>query len=160
MNGDVRWLSAPQQHAWRALVLGTTLLMDRLDDELRESHGISLTEYEILVRLSESPKHQLRMAHLADSLAHSRSRVTHTIARMEKSGWVRRKDSPDDGRGVYATLTDAGMTLLEQAAPTHVAGVRRHLVSLASGDDFKTVGRVMDAVADRLISGHPEMEIR
>ena len=49
---------------------------------------LSLTEYEILVRLSERPERQMRMAQLADALAHSRSRVTHTVARMEKAGLV------------------------------------------------------------------------
>ena len=48
-----RWLDADQQRSWRALVMGTTLLMDRLDDDLRREFDLSLVEYEILVRLSE-----------------------------------------------------------------------------------------------------------
>ena len=51
---------------------------------------MSLTEYEILVRLSERRAAQMRMAQLADALAHSRSRVTHTVARMEDVGLVTR----------------------------------------------------------------------
>ncbi len=51
---EPRWLDDRQQRAWRALVLGTTLLFDRLDDDLRQQHGLSLVEYEILVRLSEA----------------------------------------------------------------------------------------------------------
>ena len=62
-------------------MLGTTLLMDRLDDELRAAHGLSLAEYEILVRLSEVDDRRMRMSHLADAVAHSRSRLTHTISR-------------------------------------------------------------------------------
>ena len=50
--------------------------------------GVSLTEYEILVRLSEREGRQMRMAQLADALAHSRSRVTHTVGRLEKAGLV------------------------------------------------------------------------
>ena len=69
--------------------MGTTLLFDRLDDDLRRAHDISLVEYEILVRLSERDG-QMRMAALADALAHSRSRVTHTVTRMEKAGLVQR----------------------------------------------------------------------
>ena len=71
--------------AWRSYLLGTTLLMERLDRDLRENHDLSLPEYEILVRLSESPDRQLRMAELADSVKNSRSRITHTIARMERT---------------------------------------------------------------------------
>ena len=91
--------------------MGTTLLFDRLDDDLRRTHDISLVEYEILVRLSERDG-QMRMAALADALAHSRSRVTHTVTRMEKVGLVQRSSSPEDGRGILATLTDKGHDLL------------------------------------------------
>jgi DNA-binding MarR family transcriptional regulator len=139
--------------------MGTTLLFDRLDDDLRTAHDISLVEYEILVRLSERGG-QMRMAALADALAHSRSRVTHTITRMEKAGLVQRSSSPEDGRGILATLTDKGHDLLVRAAPTHVAGVRAHLVDLADDDDFAAVGRVFNAVSDHLVAAHPEMEIR
>jgi DNA-binding MarR family transcriptional regulator len=154
-----RWLDETQQRSWRALVMGSTLLFDRLDEELRRAHDISLVEYEILVRLSERDG-QMRMAALADALAHSRSRVTHTVTRMEKAGLVQRSSSPEDGRGILATLTDKGHDLLQRAAPTHVAGVRAHLVDLADGADFEALGRVFDAVADHLVSAHPEMEIR
>ena len=153
------WLDPDQQSAWRALVLGTTLLFDRLDDELREAHGVSWVEYEILVRLSEAGG-RLRMAQLADSLAHSRSRVTHTIKRMEASRVVERRTSPEDGRGVEAILTSSGRDLIEQLAPLHVEGVRQHLVDLVDADDLAAVGRVFDAVADRLVTARPGMEIR
>ena len=157
---DARWLDDQEQRSWRALLMGMTLLLDRLDDELRRHCDLSLVEYEILVRLSEAPDRQMRMAQLADALAHSRSRVTHTVARMEHAGLVLRKSSPDDGRGVVASMTDKGFDLLERMAPTHVEGVRAHLVDLASREDFEAVGRVMNAVADHLVEAHPEMEMR
>ena len=111
------------------------------------------------MRLSERDG-QMRMAALADALAHSRSRVTHTVTRMEKSGLVQRSRSDEDGRGIIASLTDKGQDLLVRAAPTHVEGVRDHLVDLADAADFVALGRVMDAVADHLVAAHPEMEIR
>ena len=157
---DTRWLDESQQRSWRAWLLGNTLLMGRLDDDLRRSFNISLVEYEILVRLSERPDRRMRMAQLADALAHSRSRVTHTIDRMEKSGYVTRGPSPDDGRGIVATMTDSGYELLESAAHVHVTGVRDHLVDLATAEDLQAVGRVLNSVADHLIAAHPEMEMR
>ena len=157
---ETHWLDESEQRSWRALVMGMTLLTDRLDDDLRRSFDLSLTEYEILVRLSELDDRRMRMAQIADALAHSRSRVTHTIDRMERAGWVVRSTTPEDGRGVVATMTDAGMELLERAAHVHVTGVRHYLVDLADASDFAAVGRVMNAVSDHLVSGHPEMEIR
>jgi len=155
-----RWLDADEQRSWRALLMGMTLLLDRLDDDLRRACDLSLVEYEILVRLSESEGRQMRMAQLADSLAHSRSRVTHTIARMERAGLVVRGSSPDDGRGVVAQMTDRGQALLTEVAPVHVQGVRDHLVDLATREDFAAVGRVMNAVADHLVVDQPAREMR
>jgi len=140
--------------------MGMTLLLDRLDDDLRRACDLSLVEYEILVRLSEREGRRMRMAQLADALAHSRSRVTHTIARMEVAGLVVRTSSPEDGRGVVAKMTDKGHDLLIQMAPVHVNGVRDNLVDLVSPEDFAAVGRVMNAVSDNLVAGHPEMELR
>lgn len=139
--------------------MGSTLLFDRLDEDLRRHFDLSLVEYEILVRLSERDG-QMRMAHLADALAHSRSRVTHTVARMEKAGLVARSTSPDDGRGIVAALTDRGREMLVAVAPIHVHGVRDYLVDLVSEEDLAAVGRVMNAVSDRLVECHPEMEMR
>ena len=156
---EPRWLDEQQQHTWRAFMLGTTLLLDRIDEDLRRSHGLSAVEYEILVRLSEADG-QLRMARLAAALAHSRSRVTHTVKRMEAAGLVERAGSPDDGRGVIAQLTQAGARLLASAAPSHVETVRQYFVDLATPEDFAALRRVLDAVADRLIADHPERELR
>jgi DNA-binding MarR family transcriptional regulator len=146
------WLNQEQQADWRAYIVGTTLLLDVLDRELRHAHGISLGEYEILVRLSESPDRTLRMAQIAESMRHSRSRVTHTVSRMEAAGLVRRAASATDRRGVEATMTEEGYDLLVQAAPTHVNGVRTHFVDLATPEEFSALGRVMNAVSDHLLT--------
>ncbi len=157
---DVHWLDEQQQRTWRAYLVGTTLLMDRLDRELRDQHRLSLPEYEIMVRLSEAPGNRLRMAVLADSVSHSRSRVTHTVTRMEAAGLVARDACVSDGRGVEAVLTEHGRQALADAAPTHVAGVRRLLVDLVGDEDLEAVGRVFDAVTDGLIENNPAMDIR
>src|SRR6478752_5630680 len=159
-DGQTAWLDEDEQQSWRALVMGMTLLLGRLDDDLRRNCDLSLVEYEILVRLSEREGRRMRMAQLADALAHSRSRVTHTVTRMERAGLISRSSSPEDGRGVVASMTDSGYELLVRMAPIHVSGVRQHLVDLASREDFAALGRVMDAVSDNLIAAHPEMEIR
>ncbi len=134
MTTDTRWLNAEQQVAWRAYLLGTARLMAKLDDDLRQ-FGLGINDYEILVRLSEAPDRRLRMAELADRLHQSRSRMTHTVGRLEAAELVRSvRPATSDKRGVWAELTDAGLALLEQAAPTHVDGVRENLVDLADPD--------------------------
>lgn len=157
---ETRWLNQSQQRAWRAFLVGHTLLSDRLDDELREAFGIGINEYEVLVRLSESDDHRMRMSTLAEAMSFSRSRITHTITRMERAGLVDRCAASDDGRGIVAQLTEQGYKTLVEAAPIHVTGVREHMVDLASDEDFEALGRVMDAVVDRLAAAHPEVDLR
>ena len=72
-----------------------------------------------------------------------------------RRAWSHRGAATDDGRGIVAQLTDKGYALLVEAAPVHVTGVREHMVDLASDDDFAALGRVMDAVVDRLAAGPP-----
>ena len=147
---EARWLDESQQRSWRALMMGITLLLDRLDADLRRSFDISLAEYEILVRLSELPQRQLRMAQLADAMAHSRSRVTHTVKRMEKAGLVLRTSSADDGRGVVCAMTDKGYELLES-----MAGQTRSLLSRGT---FVYVGSAVPAAMSAAgFCAHPPM---
>jgi DNA-binding MarR family transcriptional regulator len=155
-GSDIQWLNTEQQQSWRAYIMGTELLQHQLDRELREEHQISFSEYEILVRLSETDGGRMRMALLADAMSHSRSRVTHTVARMEKAKLVMREAAEADGRGVEAVMTGAGRAKLVEAAPTHVRGVRKHMVDLASRSDFAAIGRVFNEVSDRLLEDKPK----
>jgi DNA-binding MarR family transcriptional regulator len=143
---ETPWLTDVQQRNWRAFLGGVTVLMDRLDRDLRTEHGLSLSEYEILVRLSEAPTRTLRMAELADRVALSRSRLTHTVTRLEAAEILRRERCDEDGRGVQAVLTDHGRKLLKQAADTHVRGVQDHLIAHASSREFGTIGAVMERI--------------
>jgi DNA-binding MarR family transcriptional regulator len=140
-----RWLTAEQQQVWRAYLLGSALLQERIDADLRP-FGLDRAEYEILVVLSETDDQRLRMAELADAVHQSRSRLTHTISRMENAKLVKRTSCPTDRRGVWAELTAEGLELIRQAAPTHVETVRRNFVEVMSEDDFAAVGRAFVAV--------------
>lgn len=147
---DTPWLSTEQQRVWRAFLGGSTVLMDQLDRDLRQAHGLSMSEYEILVRLSEAPDRSIRMAELAAQVAHSRSRITHTIARLEKARMVTRGQCSTDGRGVTAVLTDHGFAVLAEAAHTHVRGVHDYLVSNATAEEFEALGRIMSRITEQL----------
>jgi DNA-binding MarR family transcriptional regulator len=142
---EPRWLTGEQQRVWRAYLLGVARLSEALDADLRQFE-VDLPEYEILVNLSEAPNHQLRMSELATAVHQSRSRLTHTIARMEKDKLVERVGCPTDRRGVWATLTETGMELLRTAAPTHVAAVRKFFVEAMDDEDYAALGRAFEAV--------------
>lgn len=148
----VRWLTEDQQRDWRAFRDGTALLLDALGRELDEQSGLSLGEYELLVRLSEAPGRTLRMSDLAGDLAHSRSRLTHTVARMERAGLVRRERATCDARGVNCVMTEQGWSTLVAAAPGHVRSVRAHLVDALDADQLAALGSAMQTVVAHLRS--------
>ena len=140
-----RWLDEDQQRIWRSFLNGVARINERLEAELRP-FGLDLGEYEILVHLSESPDRSLRMSDLAGRVRQSRSRLTHTVARMESKGLVTRVACPSDRRGVIAAMTTHGHQLLVQAAPAHVESVRRVLVDPVGPEDFVALGRARAAV--------------
>jgi len=147
---ETRWLAATQQHDWRAFIDGSARLTDALERDLKARHGLSIAEYEILVRLSEVPERRLRMAELAACASQSRSRLTHTVARLESKGFVSRTDCPSDKRGVFAQLTDTGLDALRSAAADHVATVRDLFIDVIDPVDLRAIGRAFRAVADRI----------
>jgi len=137
---DTRWLSTTQQRDWRAFVDGSLRLHDLLDQSLKATHGLSMAEYEILVRLSEAEEHRLRMAELAAGASQSRSRLSHTCARLEAKGLVRRESCPSDKRGVFAHLTEEGFGALERASHDHVIVVRDFFVDIVEPTDLEAIG--------------------
>ncbi|GAA1716406.1 MarR family transcriptional regulator [Isoptericola hypogeus] len=143
----VRWLDEDQQWAWRRFLEGTSRFFEALGDAHDEGLPVTLGEYHLLVQLSEAPERALRMSALADFLALSRSRLTHTVDRMEKRGLVTREPVPGDRRGVRCVMTDAGYDALVAAAPGHVTAVRRLLVDVLDADEMTTLGRAMSKVA-------------
>lgn len=140
-----RWLNSEQQRIWRTWLLGVARIDTVLGEYLRP-HNLDLAEYEILVVLSESEHRRMRMSELAVLVHQSRSRLTHTVSRLEKDGFVYRERTQDDGRGVYATLTESGYAKLVEAAPTHVESVRQVFIDAVSPEDFEAIGRAMSAV--------------
>lgn len=145
-QGDRQLLTESQMRAWRAFLGASTLVSARLNHELDEAAAISMYEYEILVRLFESEAGRVRMSQLADQVSYSRSRLTHTVGRLERAGYVLRSSCPNDRRGVYAHLTQAGYEFLAQTAPIHLDGVRRHLIDRFTPSELATLTELLEKI--------------
>jgi DNA-binding MarR family transcriptional regulator len=145
---DVRWLTPEEQSVWRAFLDVSRLMTEQMNRQLSDDSKMSLPEYEILVALSEAPDRRLRMSELADRVLSSRSRITHTVGRMEERGHVHREACADDGRGVLCVLTDTGFAVLDAAAPGHVESVRRAMFDPLSAAEVEAFGVALRKVRE------------
>jgi DNA-binding MarR family transcriptional regulator len=146
----VRWLTEEQQRSWRAFREGSARLMEILGRQLDEEAHLSMGEYEVLVRLSEADDRTMRMSELAHQVTNSRSRLTHTVSRMEQAGLVTRVACESDARGVNCMLTDRGVDALVAAAPGHVHAVRDSFVDLLTEEQLSALGSAMAVIAAAL----------
>ena len=148
---DPRWLDEDEMRAWLAFLTARALLNRRLDQYLKAESGISHLQYDILAALSAVPERELRMTELADGLLNSKSGLTYQVTQLEKAGLVRRRSAPDDGHAVYACLTDAGMRLMEKAAPGYVALVRELLIDVLTPEQLSTLADGLGEVSRRML---------
>jgi DNA-binding MarR family transcriptional regulator len=148
------WLDEQQQRTWRAWLTVSELVPRVLDAQLQRDAGISHAAYVVLAMLSEAPGRSRRMSDLARRANQSQSRLSHTVARLEQRGWVRRERSPEDGRGNIAVLTDEGWDVVRSVAPGHVEAVRAALFDPLTDEQVKALGEALQAVVDRLDPDH------
>src|SRR3954470_13647482 len=132
-----RWLSREEEAAWRAIAKVIVTLPWALECQLQQDARLSFLEYHVLARLSEDPKHTLRMSELANLTDASLSRLSHLMKRLELRGLVRREADPADGRFTNAIMTRAGYKLLVASAPGHVARVRSLVIDALSSADLR-----------------------
>jgi DNA-binding MarR family transcriptional regulator len=104
-----------------------TGLVARFTEQLAP-YGLSLVEFEVLLRLGRSPGRLLRMNQLAGQVALTTSGLTRVVDRLERAGLVCRQACPEDRRGLWAVLTEPGLARLTDALPGHLALLERHFV--------------------------------
>jgi DNA-binding MarR family transcriptional regulator len=126
---DSTRLSEREAAAWVGFLRSHAALVRELDGTLTEAHGLPLSSFEVLFRLSREPDGRQRMSELAESVLLSRSGVTRLVDRLEREGLVERRACASDARGAFAVITDAGRERLAEAEGTHVSDVRRRFLS-------------------------------
>jgi DNA-binding MarR family transcriptional regulator len=141
-------LSAEEEAMLRALGRVMSRLARVVDaDMVREQH-LPLSEYTTLQVLSEAPGRQMRMNALATACNLSFSGISRIVQRLESLGFVQRVRCVEDARGFNAVLTDAGLLRLQQAWPSNLASVRRHVFAHLEGIDLTQVRRALERIAD------------
>jgi DNA-binding MarR family transcriptional regulator len=147
------WLTEPEQRAWRGLLQMNSALDARLNRELQQASGLSLTDYDVLVLLTEAPDGRRRVFEVAEDLQWEQSRLSHHLARMQRRGLVAREECTTDRRGAFVVLTDAGRDAIEKAAPGHVDTVRQLVFDGLSEEQVAMLESFVGRVLARLRSG-------
>lgn len=145
------WLNTSESRAWRGYQQMSAQLEALLHRNLLRDTGLSLSDYAVLVHLSEAPDGVLRAFELGSALQWEKSRLSHHLRRMEKRGLVERQTCESDGRGLFVVLTSEGKDAIESAAPSHVADVRRYLIDVLTHDQLQTLAEI----SEKVIAGLP-----
>jgi DNA-binding MarR family transcriptional regulator len=135
-------LSPHELAAWRGMLEAHSRVMRQLDAQMQAEHGLSVSAYEVLMFLDDAPEHRMRMSDIADSVLLSRSGCTRLVDRLAHPGYVTRCSASDDGRGLYAQLTSAGLEKIRAARITHHEGIRRFFLDHLTTTDQIALGDV------------------
>ena len=142
--------------AWQAFLDAHAAVRVVLECELERERGLALTVYDVLVQLASASGGRLRMQELASRLVFSRSGATRLVDRMARDGLVGREPCPDDRRGTFAVITEAGRETLRDASGVHMRGIATHFGSVLDDADVTALRRAMEKV---LAANQPANEI-
>ncbi|MGW0630660.1 MarR family winged helix-turn-helix transcriptional regulator [Streptomyces sp. NPDC002758] len=143
-------LTAQEERFWRALMRVIVALPRSLDEDLLRTTGLTLTEYVVLMSLSEAENQELRMTDLAAASALSASRISRVVEALQGRGQVVKRRYEGDGRGNVASITPEGLKRLQAAYPVHLASARKRVVDQLDGRSLSALVRQFEAVVEKL----------
>jgi DNA-binding MarR family transcriptional regulator len=149
VRDETDWLTPTELAAWIGLIKLSARLVAISDAELRRETGITGRDYELLHELSGEPD-GARISDLAHRIDDSSSCITHRVNRLAAAGLVSKQVDAVDARARRVAVTPAGRSLLEEAAPRHVARVRRWVFDALDDDDVAELGRLTAMLREQL----------
>jgi DNA-binding MarR family transcriptional regulator len=152
---DMPGLDIAEQRSWQQYIESALRLYATLNRSLVEVHNLTLNDVRLLDMLDQSPTGSARMGDLAEGLMSLPSRVTRQIRRLEMQDLVRRDVSPDDGRGVLATITDKGRLVVGESMETYARGVRAHFLGRLTRPQVAALGENCRRINMALKMGAP-----
>jgi len=143
------WLTPTEMKAWRNFIESVNTMTAAMETDLVQ-FGLTLGDYEVLVRLSEADDRRMRMCDLATALQLSPSGLTRRLDGLVSEGLVERVANPADRRVMFAALTPKGQAKLAEAAPDHVASVRNRFFKGLTRDQIGELGNIFETVLANL----------
>lgn len=133
-------LDVADQSAWESFLDAALRLYGSLNRTLAEGHKLTLVDVRLLDILDKSETGSTRMGDLAEQLLALPSRVTRQIRRLEDAGLVQREASPEDGRGVLASITDQGRDVVAAAMVTYADAIRQRFLTPLTRPQIAAMG--------------------
>jgi DNA-binding MarR family transcriptional regulator len=141
-------LSPTSIDAFVRLLQGHAAATRELSADLVREHGLTINDYEALLRLARAEDRQLKRVELAESLLLTPSGVTRLLDGLERGGYVEKGSCDSDARITYAVLTDAGLDKLREASSSHVAQVRAFFEQRFDENELATLAELLARLAD------------
>jgi DNA-binding MarR family transcriptional regulator len=147
---------APDEHAcaqaWAALTAAHALVTEQLGAALTRTCGLSINEFQILLRVDRAAGAGVRLGELCSAVRLTQPSLSRAVARLERHGWLRRAGAPQDGRGVLVTVTASGREVLAQGSAVHTRTISELLLDRLTPEEQELLARALTRVAE---GGHP-----
>ena len=135
-------LTAAQNTAWRLFLKTHAVLLEHIEQALKQADLPDLSWYDVLWALEEAPDHRLRLHELAAALVLQRSNLTRLVDRMEQAGFVKRESCQSDRRGAFAIMTQAGLVLRQQMWQVYAQSIHQHFAQALSEEQIAVLTQV------------------
>ena len=134
--------------AWAALTAAHALVTDELSAALTRTCGLSINEFQILLRVDRTPDPGVRLGELCSAVRLTQPSLSRAVARLERHGWLRRAGAPGDGRGVMITMTAAGREVLARGSAVHTQTIGELLLDRLTPGEQDLLARALTRVAE------------
>lgn len=148
MSSQVLSEQSSAVRAFISLVRSHAAVTRRLSNELTNDHGLTINDYEVLLRLARSPERRMRRVDLAGEVLLTPSGITRLLDGLEDAGLVERGTCASDRRVVYAVLTDAGLAKLREASTSHVAQIEELFATRLDDQELVTIGDLLGRLGE------------
>jgi DNA-binding MarR family transcriptional regulator len=104
---------------WVRFLRAHAAVTRELSARLEATHGLTLSDFDVLVQLFHADCHRLRRIDLARQVLLTASGITRLLDGLERAGWVEKASCDSDQRVTYAVLTPAGLEKISAAREAH-----------------------------------------
>lgn len=129
--------------AWTRFLRAHAAVTRALSARLEAEHGLTLSDFDVLVQLYHAPDRSLRRVDIARAVLLTASGITRLLDGLERSGWVEKRACDSDARVSYAVLTPAGVQKFEQAQASHLGDIEELFLKQYTGAERKQLAELL-----------------